>query len=663
MTRKIPLSSVSVFFVFMFAATSWAQVPGGEAVVIQDTPLRLYPDTTTRPVLMIEKGVKVRINRVEGEWVIVTVSGSQLGDRTGYVETKYLQSASSSATAARPSASPQQQRAPATASVPPAQPTNGLQQYGTLQIQVRLVDKELAVRPVPLHALVIKSPSGIELKRLTSGLDGKVQEALPTGEYVVESDSPVDFQDRSYSWSQRVVIDVNKTSQLDLGNQNAVVGGVGAVKPTPAAELPALFRRWQGSVVTVWSDTGHGSGFVIDGRGLIATNQHVVGVSEYAAVQFNNSLKVPAKIVSKSPDKDVAILLVNPKYVHDVQPVTLGYSSGGALPAVEGEQVFTIGSPLNQSKIMTSGIVSKIEAHAIISDVNINHGNSGGPLFTMRGVVVGITTFGDFSDQGGPGISGVVRIDEARDSIEQAKATSVQPPGEGTLPVEPTLAYPLPALKEAVSARPIKPADYVFSTGDFEVATITPVLNYGVQYAQQQAALKERAKRNKNAGSIQGTTDDAFAQYKNWAEYVGEFRPVIIIDARPKLVEGFWSAFGRGMAASQGVYAGPANLHFKSDFYRMTLTCGEREVTPIHPGKVEHRVAASNAAVNVNDVSFEGFYSFSPDAIRPDCGTVKLTFYTEKEPEKGDTKVLPPKLVQRIFDDFAPYRQAANGSR
>jgi len=47
------------------------------------------------------------------------------------------------------------------------------------------------------------------------------------------------------------------------------------------------------------------------------------------------------------------------------------------------------------------------------------------------------------------------------------------------------------------------------------------------------------------------------------------------------------------------------------------------------------------------------------DAIRPDCGSVKLTFYTEKEPQKGDTKTLSPKFVQKIFDDFAPYCTAA----
>jgi len=108
------------------------------------------------------------------------------------------------------------------------------------------------------------------------------------------------------------------------------------------------------------SDTGHGSGFLIDGQGLILTNQHVVGVSDYAAVQFSESLKVPATIVARSPGDDLAVLRVNPKLVSGITPVRLRYSEGGKVPPIEGQQVFTIGSPLNQRKVMTSGgIVSK----------------------------------------------------------------------------------------------------------------------------------------------------------------------------------------------------------------------------------------------------------------------------------------------------------------
>ena len=82
---------------------------------------------------------------------------------------------------------------------------------------------------------------------------------------------------------------------------------------------------------------------------------------------------------------------------------------------------------------------------------------------------------------------------------------------------------------------------------------------------------------------------------------------------------------------------------------RMRAFCGDAEVTPIHPFKVEQRVSES-------DVIYEGLYVFDPGALGPECGTVKLVLYSEKEPEKGDTRVVDPKVVQQIWDDFAPYR-------
>jgi hypothetical protein len=221
--------------------------------------------------------------------------------------------------------------------------------------------------------------------------------------------------------------------------------------------------------------------------------------------------------------------------------------------------------------------------------------------------------------------------------------------------VEPRRTY-APELLDALVGTPIKVSEYRVAAADFEVTVITPRLTYGLRYQDQQAAEKERAKRRAK-GSVEKPTS-LFDEFKNWAEYVGEFRPVIIVDARPKLVEGFWSAFGRGLSASQGMYGGPARLHFKSDFHHLELWCGDKEIMPIHPGKVEHRVQANNASVNVNDASYEGLYTFPPDAIGPQCGKVGIVLYTEKDPEHGDARALSGKLVQRVWDDFEPYRRS-----
>jgi len=81
----------------------------------------------------------------------------------------------------------------------------------------------------------------------------------------------------------------------------------------------------------------------------------------------------------------------------------------------------------------------------------------------------------------------------------------------------------------------------------------------------------------------------------------------------------------------------------------MRVFCGDAEVTPIHPFKLEQRISESDAI-------HEGLYVFDPGALGPHCGTVKLVMYSEKDPEKGDTRVVDPRVLEQIWQDFAPYR-------
>jgi hypothetical protein len=81
----------------------------------------------------------------------------------------------------------------------------------------------------------------------------------------------------------------------------------------------------------------------------------------------------------------------------------------------------------------------------------------------------------------------------------------------------------------------------------------------------------------------------------------------------------------------------------------MRALCGDAEVTPIHPFKLEQRVSDGDAI-------YEGLYVFDPGAFGPQCGTVKLVLYSEKEPGKADTRVIDSKVIDQIWQDFAPYR-------
>ena len=298
---------------------------------------------------------------------------------------------------------------------------------------------------------------------------------------------------------------------------------------------------------------------------------------------------------------------------------------------------------------MTSGMVSRVEPHAIVSDFILARGSTGGPVFAADGSVVGITSVVDGKDESRRSDSRVVRIEEACDVVASAekKMKDATPPNGTYLPVEPVRPFPVDALKGAVQHRAGSLSPYQTSSSDFDIAFITPVLVYGAQYRSEQASGRERS-----GGTRRPDAEQAFVRplmdFSNWSEYVADVPPVLLVRVTPKQVEGFWTTVARGAARTQGVSLPPIR-HVKSGFSRLRAFCGDAEVTPIHPFTLERRVSQSDAI-------YEGLYVFDPGALGPQCGTVKLVLYSEKGSEKGDTRVVDPKVLQQIRQDFTPYR-------
>jgi len=311
--------------------------------------------------------------------------------------------------------------------------------------------------------------------------------------------------------------------------------------------------------------------------------------------------------------------------------------------------MFTIGVSLRQQKGMTSGTVSRVDSDSIVSDFILPLRSAGGPVFSARGDLIGITSVADENEWSRRGDSRIVRSDDACDVVAAAekKMKSAAPPSGTHLPVEPVRPFPVDALKDAAERRAGNPSPYLISSSTFDVAFITPVLTYVAQYQSQQprprTSSKDTRKPEPEPALVRPLLD-----FSNWSEYVGDFPPVLLVRVTPKLVEGFWTTVARGAARTQGVSIPPIK-HFKSGFSRLRAFCGDAEVTPIHPFKLEQRISESDAI-------YEGLYVFDPGALGPHCGTVKLLLYSEKEPEKGDTRVVDSSVVQQIWQDFAPYR-------
>jgi S1-C subfamily serine protease len=534
------------------------------------------------------------------------------------------------------------------------------QQSGVLHIKVTVIDADHHARPVPRHALLISdNPATAGPHRAVTALDGTAEVRLRPGNYTVESDQPLIFQGNAYQWVQTLDIAPGRTTSLELTADNAQVEAAAAGRSSAAsspasaeANSSALLIDWQNSVLSIWSPTKLGSGVLIDARGLIATNQRLVGKATSVEVQLSPTEKVAARVLAADPDRNVAILWIDPKAVAAARPVRLGYADGGHPPLAEKDIVFAISAPIHDEKSMTSGTVSRVNVHTILSDIRMDEDSLGAPLFNAAGDVIAITAPDDDTSSASSGDFRAVRIDEVRDAVADAekKMQKADAPNGTRLPVEPQRPFADEALKEAAQRRTGSLAPYRVPAADFDVSLITPVLVYGAQHQSDQVSGRERGRAGRDAGEMQASLR-ALQDFGNWSDYVRDDPPVLMIRATPKLVEGFWTTVAGGAAQTQGVSLPPIK-HIKAGFSRMRLFCGDAEVTPIHPFKIEQRVDESNAV-------YEGLYVFDPAAIGPDCGTVKLTLFSDKDPDKGDTRVIDPKILQQIWQDFAPYRAAA----
>ena len=127
------------------------------------------------------------------------------------------------------------------------------------------------------------------------------------------------------------------------------------------------------------------------------------------------------------------------------------------------------------------------------------------------------------------------------------------------------------------------------TAADFDVSLITPVLLYTARVRRRNGRSGASADEPHATSSRCRPPGRALQDFGNWSDYVRDDPPVLMIRATPKLVESFWKTVLRGAAQTQGVSLPPIK-HIKAGFSRMQIFCGDAEVTPIHPFKIEHRI-------------------------------------------------------------------------
>ena len=172
---------------------------------------------------------------------------------------------------------------------------------------------------------------------------------------------------------------------------------------------------------------GSGSGVVIDQRGLILTNYHVVADARAISVRFSTGDRREAQVVGTDRGNDLALLKVD-------LPANVPVAQLGDSDQVQvGETAIAIGTPFGLEQTVTQGIISavdrdwqpgngRVQRHLLQTDAPINPGSSGGPLLNDRGEVIGITSMIESPVNGSVGVGFAIPINTAKTLLPQLEA-------------------------------------------------------------------------------------------------------------------------------------------------------------------------------------------------------------------------------------------------
>jgi serine protease Do len=237
--------------------------------------------------------------------------------------------------------------------------------------------------------------------------------------------------------ARRLSVAVAVAAALATG---AVVAPSVARAQTGLPDFTVLVEKVGPAVVNIRTQekgrpTGEGSGFIISADGYVVTNAHVVSGATEVTVSLPDKREFKAKIIGADDRTDVALVKVEATGLPTVK-------TGDVSKLKVGEWVLAIGSPFGLENTVTVGIVSAKqretgqEVSFIQTDAAVNPGNSGGPLISLRGEVVGVNSQ-SLSRVGFGGVSFAIPIDEAMRVVDQLRASGHVVRGYlGILPVD-----------------------------------------------------------------------------------------------------------------------------------------------------------------------------------------------------------------------------------
>lgn len=464
-----------------------------------------------------------------------------------------------------------------------------------------------------------------------------------------------------------------------------------------------LFEIVQPSVVRVVSGVGHGTGFIIDvprlGGHIIVTNAHVVEPGQHTSIVISDSLRLRAEIIQRSSSRDLALLRARLDVCKQCIPIPLAQGDSALDLLQPGTEVLAVGFPLSLKKSATAGIISHVGPRLIMTDVNLNPGNSGGPLVGLDASVIGINTF-ILPSSTGPGLSGTISVrllHEFIDSVELTDQTSTTLTDEYVEPL-PYLTLPPYPLAELVAAGDsVLFKKYLLygdmDTPDFRLSVFTPVSMFALSAEVAREVGARRHKREEKHGLTYLNWTSEREEFADWSEDLGDVtEPYVLLRITPKVGKTSGSIIGALASGILGAAAASAtrtpyiasptksDYEFKGDlgsvsFKRMQVLDSEsglirsegERIDPLMGGTRPLRAFVAGTWISFKDLAYEGVYILDPIVFRPDSLgrppsiQLEIVDLTNKPGKQVQNYELPAKAVARIWNDFRPYYLAVRG--
>lgn len=535
-----------------------------------------------------------------------------------------------------------------------------------VKVRTGVVTPAGEVKPLALFEFEFVSQADSNQRtRIQTDLDGAAEVRLSRGDWSLRSVKPSSMAGRSLRWDLPVRV-AAAPLEIQVTTNNAITRGS---RPANAyASAAELYRAVAASIVRVQAGLGHGSGFLVDEMpGLVVTNDHVVGTAERVIVQIDSVTSVFAHVLLRDTDLDLAVLRFNEHVCSECPGLPLSRATAAEEVVTLGEPLVAIGFPLSQRLSISQGIASSVRDGAIIHDVQMNTGNSGGPLLNLYGEVVGVNTFVE-EGRVGAGIGGSVVstrlwrvLDSARVLLPRAGSPAAQ-----LLPVAPSARYAMSSIRvvaESATVARYKAYEEI-EAGPFTVSVHTPVSFVVAARVTQERVAAARRDREQRAGVASSESYSELRDLREWRDYVGdETAPLVGFKVNPKPATrgGLFGGMGRVLTGRA------AERLFQGDVRGVQFARNGSFVQYVYGGHAPVRIDESSLLTRTADVADFGFYALLPEVFEPEeDGTppvIELDIADLLNPALPRRVTIPPEVVASIWNDFVPYFRQVDPGR